>query len=276
MNVLTFLSDFGMKSGYVGQMKGVALTLAPQVKCVDISHDVPAHDIVAGAFILRNSVGFFPKGTVHVAVVDPGVGTKRRGIVVLTQRHIFVGPDNGLLIPAARFIGDFRVYEITNPRLQGDNASNTFHGRDIFTPVAAHVINGISFDTIGPQIQDFVDLQFPRAEKNGSGFDAKVLFIDDFGNIITNIEENQIKGTIRSGDQLILGSGSKKTSLRFVDSYGSVKKGELLATIGSSGFLEISVNQGIASKLLKKERNDMITLNFPGVSKDDPILNDGQ
>jgi S-adenosyl-L-methionine hydrolase (adenosine-forming) len=272
MNVLTFLSDFGIKNSYVAQMKGVALSIASQVKCYDICHQVPAHDIESGAFLLRSAVDFYPKGTVHVAVVDPGVGTSRKGIVVLTQKHIFVGPDNGLLIPAARSQGSFRVFEITNPRLQRIQLSKTFHGRDIFTPVASHIINGISFDTIGPQIQDFVDLQFPVAIKNEAGFEAKVLYVDDFGNIITNIEHQQIKDMISTGAQLLLRSGAKETPIKLVDSYGFVEKGELLATVGSSGFLEISVNQGNASILLKKERKDTITLDFIDISKDDHVL----
>ncbi|MDG6229019.1 MAG: S-adenosyl-l-methionine hydroxide adenosyltransferase family protein [Candidatus Thermoplasmatota archaeon] len=257
MNVITFLSDFGMKSGYVSQMKGVANTIMPQVRCIDITHEIPCHDIHAGAFVLMNAAAYFPTGTVHVAVVDPGVGTKRRGIVVLTQTQIFVGPDNGLLIPAARSLGTFRVYEITNHHYQGKSVSHTFHGRDIFAPVAAHILRGISFDSIGSQIHDFVDFRFPLSVRNTDDtIDAQVLFVDDFGNIITNIEQDTMGDLFASGRDITIYIGKQKRSLKFVDTYGSLNPGVLLCTFGSSGLLEISINQGNAAESLHVTRDD--------------------
>ena len=271
MNLITFLSDFGTKSGYVAQMKGVATAIAPQVKCIDISHGIPPQDIQAGALVLQNSVSYFPKGTIHVAVVDPGVGTKRRGIVVLTRTQILVGPDNGLLIPAARSLGTFRVYEITNPLLQREKVSKTFHGRDIFAPIAAHILNGVSFDKIGPEIYDYVDLRFPLAVRKDDVIDANVLLIDDFGNVITNVEYKQIETMAKPGDEIVLSVGKKKHKLKFVESYGFVKKGDLLATVGSSGLLEISINQGNASEFLTVHREDAISFDFSEISKDNAI-----
>jgi len=261
MNVITFLSDFGMKSGYVSQMKGVANTIMPQVRCIDITHEIPCHDIQTGAFVLMNAAHHFPTGTVHVAVVDPGVGTKRRGIVVLTQTQIFVGPDNGLLIPAARFLGNFCVYDITNPLLQNKSVSHTFHGRDIFAPVAAHILRGISFDSIGPQIHDFVDFRFPLCVRNTDDtIDVQVLFVDDFGNIITNIEQGAMGGLFAPGGDITLVHGQHKSTLKFVETYGLVHPGILLCTFGSSGFLEISMNQGNAAESLHVTRNDTLKL----------------
>ncbi|MFH1013461.1 MAG: S-adenosyl-l-methionine hydroxide adenosyltransferase family protein [Thermoplasmatota archaeon] len=268
MNVITFLSDFGSRSSYVAQMKGVALSIAPQVKCIDITHEVPSYNVRNGAFILRSAAPYFPKGTVHVAVVDPGVGTDRRGIVVITQSQIFVGPDNGLLIPAARMFGTFFVYEIKNAEMQGKIVSNTFHGRDIFAPIAAHILSGISFQRVGPQIQDFVDLSFSPAVRNEGIVDANVLCIDGFGNIITNVEHNQIQDVLQPGRDISLIVGKKKTSIRCAEFYGMVKPGEPLATIGSSGYLEININQGNAAKVLNICAEDRLILDFSNVQKD--------
>jgi len=138
MNIITFLTDFGINSNYVAQMKGVTLSLV-DATLIDITHDVAPHDIREGAFILRSTAPYFPIGTIHVAVVDPGVGTDRRNILITTKSQILVGPDNGLLLPAARMLGDFIVYEITNKKYMLGSVSNTFHGRDVFAPVAAYI-----------------------------------------------------------------------------------------------------------------------------------------
>jgi S-adenosylmethionine hydrolase len=249
MKIITFLSDFGLKSSYVSQMKGVALCMT-DATLIDISHDITPHNICEGAFVLKTSVPYFPVGTVHVGVIDPGVGSNRRGIVVTTNTHIFVGPDNGLLIPAAKKLGKFTVYEIKNQKLMSVNVSNTFHGRDLFTPVAAHILNGVYFDEIGPMIKDYVNLNFGTPEIKDKSIVGQVIYIDGFGNIITNIEKNQIKSFLEYDKKIMIFTGRKKIKLPFVKTYSSVKKEEILATIGSNNHLEISVNQGNASKLL--------------------------
>lgn len=262
MNIITFLSDFGTKSSYVAQMKGVANDIAPQVKCVDISHDISPYNIRMGAFILRSASPFFPQGTIHVAIVDPGVGTNRRGIVVVTKYQIFIGPDNGLLIPAAHEFGNYLVYEITNTELQRTLISNTFHGRDIFTPVAAHLLTGIPFHQIGPQIDDYIDLRLEPAIRVGERFDASVIFIDEFGNIITNVEYGQIQDLAQLGKELLLKFGKRKIRLIFTNSYGFVQPGKAIAIIGSSGYLEISINQGNAMQILNISQEDNFILDF--------------
>ena len=261
MKIMTFLSDFGNKSNYVSQMKGVALSMT-DARIVDITHDITPHNIREGAYVLQTSVPYFPIGTVHVAVVDPGVGTTRRGIVITTRTHILVGPDNGLLIPAARRLGDFIVYEIANPNLMLNSVSNTFQGRDIFTPVAAHILNGVIFEQIGPFINDFVNLDFSGFEITDKTAIGKIIYVDCFGNIITNIDGFRLRQVIGYDKKIILSIGKKQLEIPFVRSYNFVKKGELLATIGSSNLFEIALNQGSASEKLKLKTDDEIKIQF--------------
>jgi S-adenosylmethionine hydrolase len=255
------LTDFGLKSSYVSQMKGVALSLT-NAKIIDISHEISPHNILEGAFVLKNAVKYFPPGTVHVAVVDPGVGTDRRGIVVTTQTQIFVGPDNGLLIPAAKSIGSFNIYNITNVGYMIKNVTNTFHGRDIFTPVAAHILNGVLFEEIGPKIKDYIDLDFGRGEITKRTASGKIIHIDNFGNIITNIEGEKLKQVLDFDKKILLSIGKKIIEIPFVKSYNFVKKDQLLATIGSSNYLEICQNQSNANINLKFKIGDEISFTF--------------
>ena len=255
MKIITFLSDFGSKSSYVSQMKGIALCMT-DAKLIDISHEITPHNICEGAFVLKTSVPYFPVGTLHVGVIDPGVGSNRKGIVVITNTHILVGPDNGLLIPAAKELGKFTVYEIKNQKLMLGNVSNTFHGRDVFTPVAAHILNGVYFDEIGPIIKDYVDLNFGTPEIKDKIITGKVIYIDGFGNIITNIEGYIVRSLLEHDKEIMIFTSKEKIKLLFVKTYSSVKKGEILATIGSNNHLEISVNQGNASKLLNVKAGD--------------------
>lgn len=261
MKIMTFLSDFGNQSSYVSQMKGVAVSMT-DARIVDITHDISPHNICEGAFVLQTSVPYFPVGTVHVAVVDPGVGTTRRGIVVTTRTQILVGPDNGLLIPAARRLGDFTVYEIANQNLMLNAISNTFHGRDVFTPVAAHILNGVTFEQIGPLITDPVDLSFGKFEITDKTVTGKIIYVDSFGNIITNIDGFRLRQIVDYDKKIILLLGRKRLEIIFVKSYNFVKKGELLATIGSSNLFEIALNQGNASKKLKLKPDDEIKIQF--------------
>ena len=261
MKIMTFLSDFGNQSSYVSQMKGVAVSMT-DARIVDITHDISPHNIREGAFVLQTSVPYFPVGTVHVAVVDPGVGTTRRGIAVTTRTQILVGPDNGLLIPAARRLGDFTVYEIANPNLMLNAISNTFHGRDVFTPVAAHILNGVTFEQIGPLITDPVDLSFGKFEITDKTLTGKIIYVDSFGNIITNIDGFRLRQVVGYDKKIILLLGRKRLEIIFIRSYNFVKKGELLATIGSSNLFEIALNQGNASKKLKLKPDDEIKIQF--------------
>ncbi len=259
--IITFLSDFGLKGGYVAQMKGIVSDIS-NAKLVDITHEISSHNVSEGAFVLRIVVPYFPLGSVHVAVVDPGVGTERKGIVVATKKHVLIGPDNGLLMPAAHFFGDFVVYEITNKKYMSSSLSNTFHGRDVFAPVAAHITNGVSFEEIGGKINDFVDLNFGCGERKDNIVVGKIIYIDEFGNVITNISADMVMGEICYDEKIRVQVGKNNVEMPFVRSYGFVKKGDILATIGSSNFFEISINQGSIAKKLSVEEGDIVELSF--------------
>ena len=261
MKIITFLSDFGLKGGYVAQMKGVTYGIS-DARLVDITHEITPHNVLEGAFILRSTVPYFPVGSVHVAVVDPGVGTDRKGIVVATKKHVFIGPDNGLLMPAAHFFGGFVVYEITNKKYLSPSVSNTFHGRDVFAHVAAHIVNGVSFEEVGARINDFVDLDFGCGERKDNVVVGKVIYIDRFGNVITNIPMDLVLEGVGYDTKIEILIGKNSVEVFFVRSYGFVKKGEILATIGSSNFFEIGINQGDAAKKLSVKEGDAVEIVF--------------
>jgi len=259
VKIITFLSDFGNKDNYVSQMKAVASSYT-KARLIDISHNVSKHNIREGAFILRTAVPFFPDGTIHIAVVDPGVGGGRNSIVIITKKQIFIGPDNGILIPAASLFGDFKVIRISNKKCMLDNVSNTFHGRDIFTSTAACILNGMPFHEIGPIIQNFVHLDFGSPDVDKKSATGKILYIDGFGNIVTNIRGEELRNYLIFDKKLMLFIDKKNYEIPFVKSYDFVKKGDLLATIGSSKYLEISMNQGNAAKKLKTKLDDEIKI----------------
>lgn len=261
MKTITLLTDFGTENGYVAQMKGVIAGIT-DARVIDITHEIPPQSVRKAAFILQTVVPYYPVGTVHVAVVDPGVGTERRGLVITTRSHVLVGPDNGVLVPAARFLGDFTVYEITNKTHVLKEISNTFHGRDVFAPIAAHILEGIPFETLGRRITDFVDLDFGQGEVTEKTATGKVIFIDRFGNIITNISGLKIRDVLPFGKQIMVFVGDQTVPVPFVASYGFVKNNELLATIGSSNYLEISMNQGNAAQKLLVKEDDEVKLLF--------------
>lgn len=257
MAVISLLSDFG--DLYPAQMKAVILRINPAAVLVDITHQVPAQDIRAGAFALMISAPYFPEGTVHLAVVDPGVGTSRRSIAVQAGLSFFVGPDNGLLIPAACRSGqELTVREITNQDLLPE-PSSTFHGRDIFAPVAARLSSGMAVEMVGDEIRNFVEIDFGAPEVIDRGVRGQVVYVDGFGNAITNIPGKVMFEWFTYGDMLDMCG----VNIPFVKTYGSVKKSMPLLVIGSHGYLEISVNSGNAAKLLDlgtESRVDIVPL----------------
>lgn len=255
--VITLLSDFG--DVYPASMKGVILGIDPDTNIIDITHSIPRHDIRAGAFILSIAAKCFPSGTVHIAVVDPGVGTNRRAIAVKavspeSKIHYFIGPDNGLLIPAARSIGKMDVYEITNKALFRENISGTFHGRDIFAPIGAYISKGLKIEEVGGCILDFKYLDFGTVKKMNGSLLGEVIYIDPFGNIITNISGRS--GDFQPGDTLEI----EKKRVTFCSSYGFCGKGDPVVLVGSHGFLEIAVNRGNAAKIFGKKQGDKIII----------------
>jgi len=258
---ISLLSDFGLKDGYVAQMKAVILSICPKATIVDISHQVERHNLRMGSFILASAAPFFPDGTIHVAVVDPGVGGKRRSILIETNRSLYVGPDNGLLLLAAKNDEIRKVYHIVERRFMAEQISATFHGRDIFAPVAAHIANGVEPSRIGRVITDFVVPDYSEAKIERGAVDCEVVHINGFGNVVTNLHSSALDKTVmRYGSLFKLKHKGKSLELRLCRTYSDVQVGTLLGLIGSHGFLEIAVNQGSAAERLKVTQGSKLKL----------------
>ncbi len=255
--VITLTTDFGLQDYYVSAMKAVMLDIAPDVRLVDISHEIPSQDIMAGSWILQNSAMLFPPKSVHTVVVDPGVGTDRKPIALQIDDQFFVGPDNGIFSLLTKD-KDFRAVRLTNKKYWRDNPSNTFHGRDIFAPVAAHLSKGVDLEKLGDPVEDLVNYRWtvPIADKDG--LEGMIIHIDKFGNLVTNITESLIKDVI-GGKSVKIYVGN--TILREIGStFGAVTEGEPVAYIGSSGMLEIGINKGNAEQMLGVQKGAQISL----------------
>ena len=250
MPIITLTTDFGSQDAYVGAMKGVILSIAPQVTIVDITHHIPPQAIAQAAFILATTVSYFPANTVHVIVVDPGVGSQRRPIAVQTSRAIFVAPDNGVLTyilqSSAGETPPMTVIHLTRREYWLPQVSHTFHGRDIFAPVAAYLARGVPITSLGDPISDpvILDLPQPRRMPDGSLW-GQVVYVDQFGNLITNIPVRWLDRTIQWRIE-IAGYTIEKLST----SYSDVPKGHVLALIGSAGTLEVATREGNAARML--------------------------
>ncbi|MCX7886113.1 MAG: SAM-dependent chlorinase/fluorinase [Verrucomicrobiae bacterium] len=243
---ITLLTDFGTTDAYVGIMKGVIATINPKANVVDLTHAIEPQNVSGAAFVLASAYTYFPKGTIHVAVVDPGVGSNRKIVCMKTARHLFLAPDNGLLTLVADRETPTLVVEVRERKYFLPHVSQTFHGRDVFAPVAAHLSLGLNPTNLGPRLRDLARLDFPRPVRTRNGWRGEVIRVDRFGNLITNIPAAMIAGqkhvTVRIGRKYIHG-------LR--QSYAEAAPHELLAIIGSAGFLEISVNLGSAADTLR-------------------------
>lgn len=260
MSIITLLTDFGAGSDYVAVMKGVILNIAPDVRLIDLSHGVPRHEIRAGAFLLWSAAPYFPQGTVHIAVVDPGVGTERQGLIIEAGAQLLVGPDNGLLIPAARRLGLKAVYGIHNGKYMLPHVSATFHGRDIFAPVGAHLACGISPEEIGRKIDEWVGLSFGRGQLKGDRLGGEVIYIDGFGNAITNIPGEMALEVAAWGRELEVNAGAARARVRLLRAYGLAGEGELILLIGSHGNLELAINRGSAAENLGIKLGDELEI----------------
>jgi S-adenosylmethionine hydrolase len=240
--ILTLITDFGHVDHFVGVMKGVILSICPGARIVDITHDIAPFAIHEGAYTIAEAYRYFPKGTVHVVVVDPGVGSERRPIVVEAASQFFVGPDNGVF----SFVFDREshvVRAITNSKLFLKPVSRTFHGRDIFSPVAARLADGASPERIGPRIRDYCKAEFAAPRPAGArSWKGVVLKIDRFGNIITNFRERDIPARTN----FVMRVGTAATTI-LARHYAEQPPGQVFAIVGSSGYLEISMNQASAA-----------------------------
>ncbi len=244
-NIYTLTTDFG-PGEYVGALKGALLSIDPDATIVDLENSVRPQDIRHGAYVLLTAAPHFPFA-VHIGVVDPGVGTSRRALVVVAEGALLVGPDNGLLIPAARKLGLKEVREITNRKLMAQDVSSTFHGRDVFAPVAAHLMTGTKVKDVGPAIRDFVDLDFGAPKSSKDGFEGNVITNDRFGNVITNLPRSLVEKRWKIGSRVHLSLGGYEADLPLLPTYGEVERGDFLATFSSSGFLEIARREGNAA-----------------------------
>ena len=233
--VVTLLTDFGLRDPYVGVMKGVILSICPAARIVDLCHDVPPQDIATASRALTANARYFPEGTIFVAIVDPGVGSDRAAVALRADDRFFLGPDNGLLAAL-----DFeKAVRIQNKAVMLNPVSKTFHGRDVFAPAAAHLARGVKLDYLGPPLERLEELELPEPRLTRAGLVGEVVWIDRFGNLVTNLPAERFKegAAVRLGRRWI---GKVMTT------YASVKPGELTAVIGSSGTLEIAVRDGDA------------------------------
>jgi S-adenosylmethionine hydrolase len=249
MRIVSLLTDFGLADTFVAEMKAVVLSICPEASIVDITHQVDKFDVRMGSFLLASAAPRFPAGTVHVAVVDPGVGSERRAILVEGRRSLFVGPDNGLLIPAAQSEGILRVYELTNRALMPSVVSSTFHGRDIFAPVAGHMARGIAPKDCGPEISDYVKLPLPEPKIGKERAVAEVIYVDGFGNIVTNLRLKHIKELdVDLGERITMMIGRRRISARYVRTYSDLHGTEFGVLVGSHGFVEVACREENAAK----------------------------
>lgn len=244
VSIITLTTDFGSADWFVGTMKGVIAGVAPKANVVDITHGISAGDVRGGAFALAASCRFFPKNTVHVAVVDPGVGSERAAIAVETDNFFFVGPDNGVLSWALQQERVRSIRRLENERYFLHPVSQTFHGRDVFAPVAAHLCRGVDLRKLGPEHPEMIRLPWPEATRGKAGLRGEVVYIDHFGNAITNVRASRLH--VGRGDRIYISLKQRRRCI-LADSYQTVPLRAPVAVFGSGGLLEIAVNGGNAA-----------------------------
>jgi S-adenosylmethionine hydrolase len=273
MKIITLTTDFGDIDGYPATMKGVIFRINPHVRIFDISHSILPQNIIQGAYVLSTVVDYYPL-SIHLGVVDPGVGTEREGLIFNCKNGVLVGPDNGLLVPAAKNLEIIDVYKISNEDFWLSDVSSTFHGRDIFAPVAAHISKGIIPEELGEKTDQFVDLDIFNVSEKPNIISGMVVNIDRFGNIITNINKEIVNRNYRIGDEVTISVKHKIESqtqtenndqekihqILFKTTYNDVPKNSLVAIISSGGFLEIAGNQCKANEVLNLQISDIIEL----------------
>lgn len=263
--IVTLTTDFGLNDHFIGTMKGVILNIAPNAEIVDICHSVQPYDILDGALALAESYNYFPVRTVHVVVVDPGVGSARRPIIASSDRHNFVAPDNGVLSLMYAREERLHVRHVNSDHYFLQPISNTFHGRDVFAPVAAYLAKGLDHDKFGPEITDYVRFNAPKPK----AVDAKtlrgvVLKVDRFGNLITNFTPNDVPALFdgqATGFRIIVG---KKEITTIKSSYSEGTPGEVFGILGSMGYLEIAANRGAANQLTSAAKGTDVNVVLEG------------
>ncbi len=257
--VVTLLTDFGLQDEYVGVMKGVILRINPSVTLVDLCHEIPPGDVVRAGWLLAWAWSYFPRGTVHVVVVDPGVGSTRKILLLEHQGHRFLAPDNGVLSFLLSEVKSPTLYSVTNRKYALAPVSDTFHGRDIFAPAAGALSKGLSPRRLGPRVQQFKRLKIPTPKPLSSNrWSGQVIDLDRFGNAVTNLPGSLITGLSRQGRPSVRVKGRLLKGIRH--SYDGVGGGLPLAIVGSRSLLEIAVNRGSAAKRLGLKKGDRVEI----------------
>ena len=264
--IVTLTTDFGLNDHFVGAMKGVILEIAPEAQIIDISHAVQPFDILDGALTISQAYSYFPSGTVHMVIVDPGVGTARRPVILTGDRHVFVAPDNGVLSLIYDREERISVRHVTAEHYFLWPRSNTFHGRDIFSPVAAYLAKGVGPDRFGDEIVDYVRFSAPRPKPvDERTLQGVVLKVDRFGNLVTNIRAEdlpQLFGATPPAFKIAIGTKAQAT--RMCTNYAEGAPGEVFGILGSMGFLEVATNRGSAYQMLSAGKGSEVNVVMDG------------
>lgn len=256
-NVITLTTDFGLQDYYVSAMKAVMLGIAPEARLVDVSHDIPSQDIMAGSWVLKNSAMLFPSGTVHTVVIDPGVGTERHAVALKIEDQYFVGPDNGIfsLLTTDQ---SYTAVKLNKKEYLRESRSNTFHGRDVFAPAAAHLSRGVTLEELGEPLDELISYRWMQPIADKDGLEGTIIHIDKFGNLITNISSDLIDEVLADKQVKIYVGNVILNEIN--TTFGAVTEGEPVAYIGSAGMLEVGINQGNAQKMLGMQKGAQISI----------------
>lgn len=257
--IITLTTDYGTNDHLVGVMKGVILSINPEVNIVDITHSVLPHDLLDGALTIGQAYKYFPPKTIHLVVVDPGVGTERRPILVAGDTHYFVAPDNGVLSSVYDQAESLYVWNVISEHYFRQPVSKTFHGRDVFAPVAAWMTKSWQSSAFGEPITDFARFALPKPKTTGNTIKGVVLRVDQFGNLITNFRAEDVPAFAAADGKFTIRAGNA-TVTKLVPTFASGANGEAIGLIGSSGYLEISVNKANASRALSLGRGAEVTV----------------
>jgi S-adenosyl-L-methionine hydrolase (adenosine-forming) len=264
---ITFLSDFGLKDDFVGTCHGVIKRIAPDAQIIDITHGIPPTSVLEGALVLANTIGFMPVG-VHLAIVDPGVGGPRRPLALQDREgRLYVGPDNGLLLPAASRAGIDAAHELANPKYALDSISRTFHGRDLFAPAAAHLATGVALAQLGPPVdpESLIRLDLPKPAIDGSGIRATFLYVDSFGNIALNLDRDDVEALgIVSGTRVELELAGERYYAVMARTFADARPGDVILYEDSYKNMSLAISRGSAARMLHASPGQEIRIRIAG------------
>jgi hypothetical protein len=260
--IVTLTTDFGLKDNFVGVVKGVILQKNPEAKIVDITHEISPQSILEAAFVINSAYSFFPSGTLHVVICDPGVGTRRRIIIVSTKKYLFLAPDNGVLSLVIKKEPPQKIINVSNHKFFLTPISSTFHGRDIFAPVAGYLSRGGKLTELGEVIANIKMLPLPQSEYKKNVIKTPVVYIDKFGNIITALSQKDWQEKVKKKN-FQLHFEKKKLEISLKRAYADGEQGEIIALFGSSGFLELAINHGNAAQRLQVKTGTLLKI-IPG------------